>query len=419
MKRKNNILTYEEATKIVGNSNGVFTESKHLIDGFNISIFNYRLATYENFINPINDSSLNGLELRGLTFIFNKDGSLFKRYLLMEKFFNINENEGTQLTDLNKLKIKYVYNKEDGSVISFVKLPNGKVVAKSKASFDSYQANKANFIYNNDDDIKSFVDDMLNIDIVPIFEYVSPFNKIVINYNNDELILLKLRNNKTGEYFNIDNITEEWNIKVPEKFNYTLDELEELSKSVEGKEGWVIEFENGLKVKKKTEWYFSLHKLYTEDLNKENYLIEKIIKEEIDDVISILDNSHYHDFIREKVNKITNLISKYIDDKSNKVNELYNVYKSHTDVKEFVLNYIKSDEFSYVMNLVKLDKLSKITGSEINDNYDNLDEYFNHLYSLKLDNQIKNRILKKTYRLENSKDWLLKIDKNISKYINV
>tara|TARA_B100001175_G_scaffold316907_2_gene332084 strand:+ start:193 stop:1452 length:1260 start_codon:yes stop_codon:yes gene_type:complete len=419
MKRKNNILTYEEATKIVGNSNGVFTESKHLIDGFNISIFNYRLATYENFINPINDSSLNYLELRGLTFVFNKDGSLFKRYLLMEKFFNINENKGTQLTDLNKLKIKSVYNKEDGSVISFVKLPNNKVVAKSKASFDSYQANKANFIYNNDDDIKSFVDDMLNIDIVPIFEYVSPFNKIVINYNNDELILLKLRNNKTGEYFNIDNITEEWNIKVPEKFNYTLDELEELSKSVEGKEGWVIEFENGLKVKKKTEWYFSLHKLYTEDLNKENYLIEKIIKEEIDDVISILDNSHYHDFIREKVNKITNLISKYIDDKSNKVNELYNVYKSHTDVKEFVLNYIKSDEFSYVMNLVKLDKLSKITGSEINDNYDNLDEYFNHLYSLKLDNQIKNRILKKTYRLENSKDWLLKIDKNISKYINV
>ena len=180
MKRKNNILTYKQATNIVENSNGVFTETKHSIDGFNVSIFNYRLATYENFINPINDLSLNGLELRGLTFIFNKDGSLFKRYLLMEKFFNINENKGTQLTDLNKLKIKSVYNKEDGSVISFVKLPNGKVVAKSKASFDSYQANKANFIYNNDNDIKSFVNDMLNSEIVPIFEYVSPFNKIVI-----------------------------------------------------------------------------------------------------------------------------------------------------------------------------------------------------------------------------------------------
>ena len=192
MKRKNNILTYKQATNIVENSNGVFTESKHLVDGFNISIFNYRLATYENFINPINDPSLNYLELRGLTFVFNKDGSLFKRYLLMEKFFNINENKGTQLVDLNKLKIKSVYNKEDGSVISFVKLPNNKVVAKSKASFDSYQANKANFIYNNDNDIKSFVDDMLDNDIVPIFEYVSPFNKIVINYTNDELILFRI-----------------------------------------------------------------------------------------------------------------------------------------------------------------------------------------------------------------------------------
>ena len=419
MKRKNNILTYKQATNIVENSNGVFTETKHSIDGFNVSIFNYRLATYENFINPINDLSLNGLELRGLTFIFNKDGSLFKRYLLMEKFFNINENKGTQLTDLNKLKIKSVYNKEDGSVISFVKLPNGKVVAKSKASFDSYQANKANFIYNNDNDIKSFVNDMLNNEIVPIFEYVSPFNKIVINYTNDELILLKLRDNETGEYINIDNITEEWNIKVPEKFNYTLDELEELSKSVEYKEGWVIEFDNGLKAKKKTEWYFSLHKLFTEDLNKENYLIEKIIKEEIDDVISILDNSPYHDFIREKVNKITNLISKYIDDKSNKVNELYDVYNSYTNIKEFVINNLNSDEFSYVMNLVKLDKLSKLSDNEINNNYDNLDKYLEHMSDLKLDNQIKNRILKKTYRLENSKEWLLEKDKNITKYINV
>ena len=38
---------------------------------------------------------------------------------------------------------------------------------------------------------------------------------------------------------------------------------------------------------------------------------------------------------------------------------------------------------------------------------------------LKLDNQIKNRILKKTYRLENSKEWLLEKDNNIEKYINV
>lgn len=39
MIKNNKILpTYEQATKIVELSNGVFTESKHLVDGFNVSI---------------------------------------------------------------------------------------------------------------------------------------------------------------------------------------------------------------------------------------------------------------------------------------------------------------------------------------------------------------------------------------------
>jgi hypothetical protein len=71
------------------------------------------------------------------------------------------------------------------------------------------------------------------------------------------------------------------------------------------------------------------------------------------------------------------------------------------------------------MNLVKLDKLSKLSDNEINNNYDNLDKYLEHMSDLKLYNQIKNRILKKTYRLENSKEWLLEKDNNIEKYINV
>ena len=107
------IPDYIEAKKIVSESDGVFYETKHVVDGYDVSIFNYRLATYSNF------SDLNGFELRGLTFVFNKDGSLFKRYLLVEKFFNVNENESTRLEDLKKLTIKSVYEKEDGSIVSF------------------------------------------------------------------------------------------------------------------------------------------------------------------------------------------------------------------------------------------------------------------------------------------------------------
>lgn len=399
------ILDYIEAKKIVSESNGVFYETKHVVDGYDVSVFNYRLATYSSF------SELNYLELRGLTFVFNKDGSLFKRYLLVEKFFNINENESTRLEDLKKLTIKSVYEKEDGSIVSFVKLPNNKVVAKSKASFDSYQAVSSNKIYQENVNLQKFVNESLDNDLSPIFEYVSPFNKVVLIYEKDELILLRLRNNITGEYLDIENIP---GIKIPKRFDYSLDQLEELSKTVENKEGWVIEFTNNLKVKQKTDFYFRLHKLYTEDLNREDYLIEKIVKEEIDDVVSILDNSDYHNFIREKVGLITNTISNYIDSKSKKVIDLYNIFKAMGDTKKFVSEFLKHPEFSYVMNLDKLDRFSKKSSDEIKD----LERHLQILNSLDLENQIKTHILARTYRLENAKSWLLSKNSELIKYLN-
>jgi RNA ligase len=107
-------------------NNDVFYESKFIIDGYDISIFNYRIATYQDFL------EYQAFELRGLTFVFNKDGSFFKRFLLMEKFFNLNENESTSIDLVKNKKIKSVFFKEDGSIINFIQLPNGRILAKSK-----------------------------------------------------------------------------------------------------------------------------------------------------------------------------------------------------------------------------------------------------------------------------------------------
>jgi hypothetical protein len=57
-----------------------------------------------------------------------------------------------------KISKKSIYNKEDGSVASFVKLPNGKVLGKSKMSFESDQAVGINRVYNTNEDVKNFVD---------------------------------------------------------------------------------------------------------------------------------------------------------------------------------------------------------------------------------------------------------------------
>ena len=83
--------------------------------------------------------------------------------------------------------MKYINNKEDGSISSFVKLPNGKILGKSKMSFESDQAIGMNRIYNKNKDVKSFVDWTLDNDIIAIFEYVSPTNKIVLNYTKEDM----------------------------------------------------------------------------------------------------------------------------------------------------------------------------------------------------------------------------------------
>ena len=109
------IPTYDECREICdANDNFLFYESKLVMDNFNISIFNYRLSQYSDFVNPVKSNKrLKAFELRGLTFIFNKDGSLYKRYLLLDKFFNVEQTPCSMYSVVKDYKIKNIYNKEE------------------------------------------------------------------------------------------------------------------------------------------------------------------------------------------------------------------------------------------------------------------------------------------------------------------
>lgn len=419
MIKTNKILpTYEQALEIVANHDIIFYETKHVVNGFDVSIFNYRLAWYTDFNLPVpSNPELDAFELRGLTFVFNKDGTLFDRFLLLDKFFNLGQVEETEYDRVKDFEIDNVYSKEDGSIISFVKLPDGTKVAKSKASFESYQAEKANEIYNTNDTIKKLVDDMVDNDIVPIFEYVSPFNKVVLKYEKDELILLKLRNNKTGEYIDIDEYAVDYGVKVPKKWDIGLEELMENAKTYEDMEGWVVMFKNGLKLKIKGTWYFELHKLFTEDLNQEHYLISKIVNEEVDDIISKLENNEYHDFIKEKIHKISETIAIYMKRREEEVMDLRKIFLEMNDIGTFAKTYRTDVSFPVVMNLDKLDKLKKLSINDVTDHYESMEVFMGKLNSLKLENQIKRHILDKTNKMMKAREWLLSLDSDMENYI--
>ena len=344
------IPTYEDCRLICDtHDNFIFYESKHKEDGFDISIFNYRLATFQNFENPVPDRpDIKGYEMRGITFIFTSDGTLYKRYLLLDKFFNLEQTPCSMYSVVKDYKIKNIYNKEDGSIASFVRLPNGKVLGRSKTSFQSDQAIEIQKIYEKDGQIKQFVDFCMDEDIVPIFEFVSPQNRIVVPYANTELILLRIRDNKTGEYLNINDFAHKLDgISVAASDEgKTLEDLVNLKNVTEGKEGWIIQFENGKMIKLKTQWYIDRHRLFTEDLNRENTLIGLIVDETIDDVLAQIEEPTK----KAEIERTIEIVNKEIARMAHQVDELMLNYKG--DRKDFAIKFNKHTMFPIAMGII-------------------------------------------------------------------
>ena len=341
--------TYEEAREICDKyDNFIFYESKHSVNGYNVSIFNYRLASYNDFINPIPDKpQIKSHEMRGLTFVFNSDGSLYKRYLLLDKFFNIDQTPCSMYSIVKEFKIKNIFNKEDGSIASFIMLPNGEIRGRSKASFESDQAIQIQKIYDEDVNLQRFVRWSLENDIVPIFEYVSPKNRIVLPYANTKLILLRMRDNNTGEYLDINDFSDKLDgISVVESEDgHTLDDLINLKKISTDKEGWIVQFDNGKMAKIKTDWYIDRHRLFTEDLNRENTLIGMILNDTIDDILPQVD-----DIKKSEINEIIDKINNYMKNISSDVDDLLSTYNGSK--KDFALANSKNPLFPIAIGVI-------------------------------------------------------------------
>ncbi len=358
---KSSLPSYEEAVELCTKLDSAFYETKTNVDGYPISVFNYRLAQYKDFSNPIPEKpELKGYEMRGLTFVFNKDGSLFNRYVLLEKFFNLNQVPESLYSVVKNYKIKFINNKEDGSIASFIKLPNGKIVGKSKMGFDNDQADGINNIYKTNKDVKSFVDWALNSDIVPIFEYCAPQNRIVLRYTGEELILLRLRDNLTGKHIDIrEHLDKIGSIRIApfEDEIKDLDNLIELTATQVDKEGSIVtcedEFGRDFFFKIKTPWYMSLHGLLTSDIYNEHIIISSILDDKIDDILGQIPEEEVE--THQRINKIIEVVKKSISDKIHDLDLSYQVFVDMgEDRKEYALKYRgKEPNFGYVMAMAK------------------------------------------------------------------
>jgi T4 RnlA family RNA ligase len=258
-----------------------------MFGNYKVVTFNYFLCEYKNFVKPLeNEPNINGLDMRGVTFVFNEDGTLYKRFLMLKKFFNVNQVEETQLSLLKSKKIKSVTVKEDGSLIAFMQLPNKSVFAKTQAGFTNEQSSAAMQLYNHQKGVKKLVDEALEVGMTALFEYVAYDNRVVLKYATKELRFIGVRDNKYGEYISAAEMVNDSLSIVPHvktmKFN-SLNEIDELMKTTTDMEGVVVEFEDGQLVKWKTAWYFNLHGIRTVNIFREDFVIKNYLEGTLDD----------------------------------------------------------------------------------------------------------------------------------------
>lgn len=345
--------TREECQTIIQNSEAFYC-AERVIEGQKVEMYDYRLASLSDF------QDNNAFELRGITFVYDEETSTWERHILMNKFFNINQTEGWMYDDVKDKKIDRVQNKEDGSVVSFVKFKNGKIRAKSKMSFESEQAVMAQELFDKNKRFHDFIEICLYHDYTPIFELVGPDNQIVLEYHETKLLLLQIRHNDTGKYMNeiaMMNLADTYHVEYAEDFGDSMKNLGDLlaRKEIDQSdiEGWVVTFKDGQMAKIKTDKYLSLHGLIGPDAFRENLLVKTILDGNIDDVISALVPGIKKDRIIELDELVTHKFNHLVVEFKELRRKYFQDFKEVR--KDFAIKHSKDELFGAVMKTLKTD----------------------------------------------------------------
>lgn len=268
-------------------SDNLIQKTKHPIH--DLYIWNYTKNTqFNNYWDKIT------LMCRGL--ITDNNGNIIAKGF--NKFFNIEENKHTAT---NSFKI---YEKMDGSYISLFYYKNEWIVC-SKGSFNSDYSKAAQDILNNK------YPDYVNLDRHNnyIFEIISPTLRIVVKYDDEDLILIGIVNNLTLEEYDVAqyhkenklsfNLVNEIFLKEDNNQNiFTY--LKQLN--LNNKEGFVVLFDNKQRCKIKFTDYIRLHSIVT---NITSYDIWDYLKEN-KDFNEILENTpdDFYDWVKNKIGEI-------------------------------------------------------------------------------------------------------------------
>lgn len=216
-----------------------------------------------------------------------------------KKFFNIEENKHTPTSEFD------VYMKMDGS-LGILFYYGGQWILATRGSFTSDQAIKGSEI------LKKYDLSGLYERYTYLFEIIYPENRIVCQYNYEDLVLLGAIHLDTTREMDYDELvwaSESGGFPLVQKYNGITDysRLKEIIKDDE--EGFVVRFSNGDRCKIKGDEYVRLHRIMTNcsttsiwEALKNGDNINELLKEVPDEFYKKI--HEYIDYLKNNFNNV-------------------------------------------------------------------------------------------------------------------
>jgi len=320
-----------------------FYSKDHRLDGVLYRIFSYRIGTYTDFCQP------QALECRGVMFrIAPDDTPIALVSLPLPKFFNIYENPMTMQPDFKQV-IRFE-EKADGSFVCTY-LHNDRIRLKTKNSLDAAMTQDAMAFIDRADNkpLKNALEFFARNHATVLMEWCDPkpSSRIVIAYKHAHLRVFGLRDNTTGAIIDFHDqnemllrFTENTAMQhsaqlVQHSVQYhspdDAQHFAENTASAKGIEGYVMVFQDGQRMKLKTNWYMTQHHL-RDSVTHVNGLFKSVVQGSSDDLKSLFfDNQQALDLILQMEHYALPIYNNFIND----VNAFYQNNKN-LDKSEYV-----------------------------------------------------------------------------------
>lgn len=273
----------------------------------------------------------------GKGFVFGKDDKIIARGF--PKFFNYKQFSYDNRENLfpedfvreytegfTDGKVYKCYEKLDGSLILVTEWERELFVTSARTSSEGVALEAKELLMDNGH--SHLVYALKDKGITLVFEYVSPKNRIVIEYDKPELILLGLIVNESGEVIPPELFHEyidyDQNFKIPNIKHMTLSDILNETMENESIEGYVVENDYGNMVKFKTNFWFKEKEavgdlFFGDNITKRKVetLLEAYLDDSLDDLLALKNQKYpnitYIDEVVAEIYKVMGKITSLAD----------------------------------------------------------------------------------------------------------